>query len=260
MSQKYEFIDRYRQVRRVVAPTGPENRVKRINRVNRFGCNGLAQVGCRGGQGTPTLSLSKNMTDEEFASILTLQYEQHGIEFKGALARTEKPFLAKVVRAVLGMSNRRDGGLIVIGVEETGAGLNAVGLSADVLATWTYDLVAEALSNFADPNIVFDLEIRTNHGRSFVVLLVHEFEDIPVICKQDYPDVLRKGGLYVRARRKPETSEIPSQTEMRELMELAVEKRLRQYLATVARAGVNLGRAVTGQDDTHRFEEQLRDF
>lgn len=41
---------------------------------------------------------------------------------------------------------------------------------------------------------------------------------------------MRKGACYVRGRGKVQTTEIPSQTEMRELLELAVSKRIQQYI------------------------------
>lgn len=62
-----------------------------------------------------------------------------------------------------------------------------------------------------------------------------------MICRKGYPTnpypgqqaILRAGAIYVRTRRKPETSEPPGQTEMRELIELATEERLRSFLGTV---------------------------
>lgn len=199
------------------------------------------------------------MTDGEFATVLALPYEQHGIEFKGARPRSDKVFFAKVARAALGMSNRRDGGVVVIGVDDEGGHLDPVGLIPEVLQTWTYDAVAEGISAYADPNVVFDLEVRRNDARDYVVLLVHEFEDIPVICRQSYPEILRGGALYVRTRRKPETSEVPSQTEMRELLELATERRLRAFLSTMSRVGFTLPPAPRDADET-LFDKQLQDF
>ncbi len=70
-----------------------------------------------------------------------------------------------------------------------------------------------------------------------MVLYIAEFDDIPILCKKDYPDVLRKGACYVRPRRKPETTEIPTQEDMRDLLELAAEKRLRKHLEQTKRAG-----------------------
>ena len=106
--------------------------------------------------------------------------------------RTDRQLLAQVARAVLGMTNRRDGGLVIIGVDDGG---NAVGLSDDQLATWNYDHVAASLAEYADPYVSFALQVLVYEDRSFVILHIAEFEEIPVLCKRDYDKVLRKGGV-----------------------------------------------------------------
>ncbi len=69
------------------------------------------------------------MTDQEFDTLLHRGYETNGVEFKGPGKRTDRAFLAQVVRAILGMANRRDGGLVIIGVEPTT--LDPIGLEED---------------------------------------------------------------------------------------------------------------------------------
>src|SRR3990172_7004250 len=134
------------------------------------------------------------MTDQEFAEILAFGYERRGTEFKGPGPLSAKPWFAKVVRAVLGMANQRDGGLVVIGVDEEITGvIKPVGLSEADLATWKYDDVAAAVATYADPFISFDLEVREYEGKRFVLLHVREFDEIPVLCRKEYPDILRSG-------------------------------------------------------------------
>ena len=123
--------------------------------------------------------------------------------------------MTQVVKAVLGMANRRDGGRVIIGVEDSGGVLNPVGLRDADLDTWRYDVVADRIAVYADPNVTFDLEVREYNGGRYVVLQVEEFADVPVLCKRSYEDVLRGGACYVRTRRKPETTEIPAQADMR---------------------------------------------
>lgn len=199
------------------------------------------------------------MTDEEFQQIISLRHELHGVEFKGPGPRTDGHLLAKVTRAVLGMANRRDGGVIVIGVAEHLNQLQPRGLNPADLATWSYDAVAAGIAPYVDPKISFELEVHHHQGANYVVLLVEEFDDIPVLCGRDYQAVLRKGGLYVRTRRQPETTEVPSQTEMRELLDLATEKRVRSLLLTAQRVGLQQA-GPSALTDEQRFEEQLRDF
>lgn len=200
-------------------------------------------------------------SEEEFERLLALGHEQRGVEFKGPGRRSDKQFFARVARSVLGMANRRDGGRVIIGVEDKSGVLQAVGLDASDLKTWKYDDIADSLAGYADPNVSFDLETRRRGHRSYVILHVQEFEDVPILCNKDYSDVLRKGACYVRSRRKPETAEIPSQADMRDLLELATEKRLRSFIAMAIAAGLLLlPSAVARPTHQEQFEEQLGDL
>ena len=183
------------------------------------------------------------MTDQEFASLLAIGYETNGLEFKGPGSRTDSAFLAGVIRAQsLGMANRRDGGYVIIGVESDS--LDPVGFDDDEVKTWlNYDELATRVNEYANPSVRFDLEAVTVQGRRFVIIRVHEFDDIPILCGKDFHGsrkgalVLRRGACYVRARHKPETSEIPSEEEMRELLELAIDKGIRKFVTRCIRPG-----------------------
>lgn len=104
------------------------------------------------------------------------------------------------------------------------------------------------MAALADPPVVFDVQVRTYKKRQFVLVEVQEFEDVPIICRRTYPRspgpgqklILRKVAIYVRPRRKPETSEVEDETDLRELLELATEKRLQRLMGTVSRAGGTL--------------------
>lgn len=201
------------------------------------------------------------MTEQEFKEFLAYGREQRGIEFKGPGPRTDKHLLAKVVRAVLLMSNRRDGGIVIVGVDENeNGGPVPWGLSEADLKTWSYDDFSDSLAGYADPNVSFDLEILEYEGNNFIIIQVHEFEDIPVLCKKHYPEVLREGACYVRTRRKPETAEIPSQTEMRDLLDLAITKALRKYISIGHSAGFDISAALIQKDDGLLFNKQLGDL
>jgi predicted HTH transcriptional regulator len=206
------------------------------------------------------------LTDHQFAELLVLRYEPRGLEFKGARPRTDRLFFARVVRACLGMANLRDGGRVIIGVDERDGVLDPVGLSDADLASWRYDDVAAGLATYADPMVSFDVYVHEHQSKRFVVLEIHEFEELPVLCKTTYQErpptqqvILREGACYVRRRGKPETSEIPTQAEMRELLDLAIEKGIRRFIARARAVGLELpgGQAPSDQD---RFDQQLQDI
>jgi predicted HTH transcriptional regulator len=181
----------------------------------------------------------------DLSALLSLAHETTYVECKRSGALGDRPFVAKVIRAVLGMSNRRDGGFVLIGVEETGGSLIASGMKDSDLRTWNYDDLADRLAVYADPYVSFSFDIKSNDSARFIVIVVKEFDEIPVLCKSQYDDpnnrvILRKGGLYVRSRGKPATTEVASQTEMREVLSLATEKGIRAFLATAQRSGIRL--------------------
>lgn len=98
-----------------------------------------------------------------------------------------------------------------------------------------------------------------------MLLDVREFEEVPVLCKREFTDgprqILRRGACYVRRRDKIETSEIPSQDEMRELITLAIDKGFRRYLTrAVANGLITLVAAPTAPADAERFAKQLGDL
>lgn len=201
------------------------------------------------------------MTGQEFEELLALGYERKNVEFKGAGPRSASQLFAKVVRAVLGMSNQQDGGIIVIGVEEDNGVLRPVGVNDLDTATWQYDDVSSSIAGYADPFVSLELEYPEREGKKYVVLHVREFEEIPVICRKDYPGVLRQGACYVRSRRKPETIEIPTQTEMRELLELATKKGIRKFLNKAQDAGfIPADRSADVLSDDQSYAEQLKDI
>ncbi len=192
---------------------------------------------------------------------MALGHELSGVEFKSPGPMSNRRLVAQIIKAVLGMCNRRDGGTVIIGVEDSQGVLNQVGLAETDLAEWRYDALADQVARYADPSASFTLEVKQYEGSSYVVLEVDEFIDVPVLCKRSYDDVLSDGACYVRPRRKPETSDIPTQADMRDLLDLAIEKGVRQFLERAQRVGLLsspvLGSAPTDQE---QFDEQLGDL
>ena len=201
------------------------------------------------------------MTDEEFARIVELGHELSGVEFKSPGPVSDGRLIAQVVKAMLDMCNRRDGGTVIIGVEENQGVLNQVGLSESEIAGWNYDAVADQVARYADPSISFALDVKEYEVSSYVVIEVEEFADIPVLCKRSYGDVLRDGACYVRPRRKPETSDILTQADMRDLLDLAIEKGVTQFLERARRVGLFSTPTVESPaTDQELFDEQLGDL
>ncbi len=199
------------------------------------------------------------MTDQEFEDYISLGHESADLEFKGPGSITDRQLLAQVVKAALGMANHRDGGNIIVGVAENSSSFERVGLTDDQASSWTFDGFSEQIARYADPGVSFELEEKQYQGNRFIVLEVRQFEDVPVLCKRAFDDVLRPGACYVRTIRKPETSEIPTQTEMRELLELATDKQVRKYLERAQRLGLISAPTVIPTTVQDLFDQELGD-
>jgi predicted HTH transcriptional regulator len=180
---------------------------------------------------------------EEIEDILSVGHETQGFEFKGPGGRTDSYFFAKITRAALSLGNLRDGGYIIIGVSDENPGALQPGLDESQLASWTdYDSVARKLAVYADPPLRFEVQgVTLSTGAWGAVIRVYEFEDVPHVCAKAYENVLRQGALYVRPRKVPETSELASSIEMRDVLDLAIEKGVRRFAQVAARAGLPLG-------------------
>ena len=159
----------------------------------------------------------------------------------------------------MAMANRSDGGIVVIGVGDDGAVLSWVGVSAEELATWNADPVGDRIAAYADPPPSCEVSTPSYEGKTYVVLEVEEFGDVPVICKRSYEGVLREGATYVRPRRKPESVEVPTSADMRDLLDLASEKMARRLLASAERLGLRLT-APAGPDDAMLFRAEVEDL
>ncbi len=190
------------------------------------------------------------MTPEDLQALVALGREQRHVEFKSAGSLEDKNLRAKVFRAIMAMANLRDGGTVVVGVTEGADGLEPTGLPPDLLETWDASTLADRLRKYADPQPEFVLEHVEWDGRWFVALSVRQFSVTPVLCSADYNEVdgsgkprplLRAGACYVRTQgSKPESREVPTHADMRELIDLAVAKGVRRFVETASDAGLRI--------------------
>jgi predicted HTH transcriptional regulator len=197
---------------------------------------------------------------ESYRPIIFAGREDRNREYKQSFSwdRSNRPTMAKVTKTILAMSNLRDGGYIVIGVNQI-SGMDAqfepVGIQSDCLQTFSYDNVADFVRAYADPYVSFGLEPVTLDGMAFIVIAVAGFAEFPVICKKSYGEVLSGAKIYVRPRGGcPRSEPISDYVDMRELLDLAVERGVRRFFQMQARV------VSPSPSDEERFEQQLGDF
>lgn len=197
------------------------------------------------------------LSNEEIAALLEGGYEIRSVEFKGPGSINDPEFVAKVARAALALANQRDGGSIIIGVDE--ADETRSGLTAEQHLEWLdYDTVSDKLNKFADPPLRFDRADRQlPNGKDLVVLQVAEFDDIPVLAARDFPRHIQRGQLYTRSFRKPESSATHTQNELRAVLELATQKQVAKFMSLAAAANLTAAGVPTAQS---RYEEESAEY
>lgn len=123
--------------------------------------------------------------------------------------------------------------------------------------SFNQDDVSDYVNGYADPFVDLKVTKETiEDGRMFVVIQVQEFTEIPVVCKKDGERGVCRGAIYTRPRRKIESVPVPSQTEMREILDLAVDKKIRKHIEDYFRWGM-VSPEKYKENDLDRFEEQL---
>lgn len=168
----------------------------------------------------------------------------------------------------MAMTNRRSGGLLIIGVPETASGLSFDGLTPEQLVTWKYESIADGFNSYTSSPIEFDCLEYKHEGRTFLILDIHEFATTPVICIKEYRDktnprmpeaqcriILYPGAFYIRTVNKPESKQMLTSEEVRILFELANEKAVRSFVMHTKLAGINITPA---PEDKVLFAQQLQ--
>lgn len=166
--------------------------------------------------------------------------EQRNCEFKRGILWDDGDTKHKIVKAILSMSNLRDGGYIIIGVDKTDnvGGYQLTGMTKQMANSYDYDKIIEIANSCSRSNINIQFKQFSNDDKFFVVIQVSEFNNIPTICSKNYRDILQAGRIYGRPSRKPESSDNLSVEDMEEIIELAVEKRFRRQQTFSERVGL----------------------
>ena len=158
----------------------------------------------------------------ELLDLIEHGIEERNLEYKGPFPWTDKELIGKLCKSIMAMSNLRDGGAIIIGVEEEPKGTwTPVGLSATDVMTFNQDDIADFVNGYASPSARFSTRIVKREEKPYVVIEVQRFAEVPIVCRKSGPAGLRPGAMYTRSFKKIETVEVGSEEEMRESLEMA---------------------------------------
>jgi len=83
------------------------------------------------------------------------------------------------------------------------------------------------------------------------VIRVYEFEEFPIICIKDTNKTLKKGAIYTRTKGKVQSAPVSSEAEMREIIEMAIHKRMSSILSLLK------GTDAFGPTDEEKYQKEL---
>lgn len=180
--------------------------------------------------------IGEDMDTEEIESLLDGAEETDRLEFKQAMNWDRGTF----VKDILAMANVQDGGRIVVGVEDET--FKRQGMTDEQVASYKIDDMRDQIAPFADPFVVFKVNaVSDKQGLKYIIIEVTPFDEFPVVCKKDGYDV-KCGIIYFRSRaQKPQSARVSSSSDMREIIDRSVIRRMRAmmalgYTASVARS------------------------
>ena len=215
------FSGRFLQVE--VKPDSIPPLLKRVRHIYDLPQRPKGVEGCRDCQHMVVMS---NL--DPMSKLIEHGHEERSLEYKQSAPWDELKL--KIAKTAMGMANIRGGGTIVIGEAKKDGGYVPEGMLEEDLATYGEDEVQAYVNRFADPYVRTELQQVKWNEKTFLAVVVHEFDELPVICKRDCSPSMRQGAIYTRSYRMPETCEVRSQSEMREIVEMAVEKGMLSFV------------------------------
>jgi len=192
---------------------------------------------------------------ERVDNALNMLQEARSLDFKKAIPWDD--IKIGLVKDILAMSNLSDGGIIVLGVEEVDGDWAINGVTAEILDSYDSDNMHDFINRYASPSVNFDVVTHADStGKVFLVVQVREFEEFPIVCKKSGTEI-RKGAFYIRPLGKPETREVHEANELREVLNIAVEKNTRKLLTQFKKVGVDFSDTRARESDSDKYDKEL---
>ena len=186
--------------------------------------------------------------------------ENDNIDAKGPMEWDGAEHSAGLAKDIMAFANSRDGGAIVIGKEERNTNeFVKVGLSDPQAATFETSNVAKWVNARCQPDVNLVCYRVPHEGKVFMVILIKEFQDVPVICTKGYGSgkdtILRQGTLYVRTAN-AESAPLGTVEQVRTLIGLSTTKRADELLAMFQ--SMMSGQPLIQQPDTkERYAQEV---
>jgi len=208
--------------------------------------------------------------DSVIESIFSSLNESRSVEFKPSVPwpkdRNEFQGAHKaqeIAKSILAMSNSRDGGKVVLGVELDATTKSYVlkGMAPKDLISYDQDLIYQQVRNFGRPEPRFQVVNVERGAMNFIVFAVQPFILAPIICNNPWNlPKLEAAAIYIRSD-KPETKKVSDPVEMKELVDAVVDRELEGFSGRVQKLfGASRPAPPQGKTDRARFDDEIKDL
>ena len=181
------------------------------------------------------------ISDQRIRELIAIGNENRNLDYKGPFSWTaaEKDEQIAIVKDVLAFANTRDGGLILVGINDKTGALD--GLTDEQSSSFEQTRFNDFVQEYTEPKHSCFIYHRQIDGKKIVAIEIPEFSDIPILCKRTVQSttnpkkiLLRKAGLYKRTDKA--TSElVEDASEMRELLNRGLLRRQDELLTAMNR-------------------------
>lgn len=167
------------------------------------------------------------MTTKELEEKLEGGTETQTIEFKEACNWNVNIF----AKDILALSNVQDGGWIVVGMKEAKDGFERKGINQKQRVSYKIDEMRDQMTKYTDPHVNFIAEFpKDKSGEIYAVLRVFQFEEIPVICRNNCQSAgIHAGVIYYRNKnRRVESASVSNSYDMRDIIKFATVRMMQR--------------------------------
>ncbi len=216
--------------------------------------------------------INPTKADKIMRGILESPNESKAVEFKPSVSWPSKidqiqnnDKVQEIIISILGMSNIRDGGKIVLGVEKDASGSQYTrkGMKDKDLQTYDQDLIFDHVRNFGEPEPKFQVLNVEYDNKNFIVFAVQSFVIAPIISKNNKNLKKLEHAIFYLRTDKPETKKVTDPSEMREIIDLAIEKELELFSTRMQRVFQSMAHVTVSKstkEEKDKFAEELKDI
>jgi hypothetical protein len=208
--------------------------------------------------------------DNIMMGILQAPNESKSIELKPSIlwpptidALQKEGKAQEIIKTILALSNTYNGGKIILGIEKDKDRYVVKGMDDKHLASYDNDMIFEQVRNYGDPEPAFQVHHvkyqDNDKEKSAIVFVVQGLRISPVICNNIRNlSKLESSVIYIRTD-KPETKKITQVVEMREVVDIAVEREIelfsRRFQALAGKA-LQMQKGAESHNDEAKYKSE----